>query len=263
MTAMGGTLGRRWPIAAAVIISIVLAACGANQVTPASPTASAGSRPSSSAGLVPSGSPKPSPTSDPGLAALTRFFALVKAKGFSYQAAFTGESRHTVDIVPISKGLLQVSGKNVRVRATFKFRDGTLTSEHRSVDGVGWIRFDTTAWRKLASFGPEDSMAAFAQVHAPTDVTYLGPVKKGTKTFYGVRIPSVIVNPVMIPAANLTEQVVTDSRLDVLVDANGRPVSATGTITGHGRVSGQLQEIVIDLTVTFSKVGQAVTITAP
>jgi len=101
------------------------------------------------------------------------------------------------------------------------------------------------------------------QVHAPPDVTYLGPIKKGTKTFYGVRIASVIVNPVMIPAANLTDQVVTDSRLDVLIDANGRPVSATGTITGRGRVSGQLQEIAIDLTVTFIKIGQPVRIVAP
>jgi len=259
VTAAGVTF-RRGAVVSVAIASLLLAGCGNNTATPA-PSASL--QPSASPRLVPSGSPQPSPTADPGQAALTRFFALVTKDGFSYQATFTGESRHTVDIVPISRGLLQVSGTNVLVRATFKFRNGTFTSEHRSVNGVGWIRIATTPWRKLASFGPEDSMAAFAQVHAPPDATYLGPIKKGTKTFYGVRIASVIVNPVMIPAANLTDQVVTDSRLDVLIDANGRPVSATGTITGRGRVSGQLQEIAIDLTVTFIKIGQPVRITAP
>jgi hypothetical protein len=67
----------------------------------------------------------------------------------------------------------------------------------------------------------------------------------------------------MIPAVNLTEAVVTSPKLTLLIDAAGRPVKGTAQIDGHGRVSGQLQEIVIDLTVTFTKVGDAVTIKAP
>jgi hypothetical protein len=74
---------------------------------------------------------------------------------------------------------------------------------------------------------------------------------------------SVIVNPIMIPASNLTEVAVTESKLTLLIDAAGRPLSGTATITGRGRVSGQLQEIIIDLNVTFTKVGQKVTIAAP
>jgi len=68
---------------------------------------------------------------------------------------------------------------------------------------------------------------------------------------------------VMIPASNLTEVEVTSPKLVVLVDTRGRPVRGTAEITGRGRVSGQLQEIVIDLEVTFTKVGQPVSIAAP
>jgi hypothetical protein len=85
----------------------------------------------------------------------------------------------------------------------------------------------------------------------------------GGKTLYKVQVASAIVNPVMIPASNLTEVVVTDPELTVLIDASGRPVSGTALIIGRGRVSGQLQEIAIDLDVTFTKVGRPVTIAAP
>ncbi|HEX2755766.1 MAG TPA: hypothetical protein VHM48_09895, partial [Candidatus Limnocylindrales bacterium] len=117
-------------------------------------------------------------------------------------------------------------------------------------------------WHRLA-FRPSDTMAAFASVHSKNDLTYLGPVKSGGKTYYKVEFRSAIVNPVMIPASNLTETVLTSPKLTLLVDAAGRPIKGTAEIDGRGRVSGQLQEIVIDLTVTFTKLGQAVSIKAP
>jgi len=259
VTTMGGE-PRRGVIVAAILGTVfVLAACNSEQTPPTGPTSSA----TASASARPSASPTPVPSRDPGQVALTKFFALVTADGFDYQATFSGESRHTVNVVPISKGLLQVSGKDVRVRATFRITGITETVEHRYVGGKAWIKYGPTAWARLSGFGAADSMAAFAAVHAPPDVAYLGPTKVGGKTFYSVRIAAAIVHPVMIPAANLTEESVTDSKMDVLIDANGRPISATATITGRGRVSGQLQEIIIDLNVTFSKVGQPVTIAAP
>ena len=169
-----------------------------------------------------------------------------------------------MDILPISNGLLQVSGANVRVRATFKYKTGARTTvEHRSVGGKDWIRYGSEAWRGMGAFSATNSMSAFAAVHGPPDVTYVGPRKAGGKTAYEVSLASSIVHPVMIPAGNLTETAVSDSKLILLIDANGRPVSGTGTITGRGRVSGQLQEIVIELKLTFSKVGQKVTVAAP
>ena len=195
---------------------------------------------------------------------MNAFVALVTKAGFSYQATFTGQSRHTTTILPLSKGLLQVSGDDVLVQVTFRFPEGnSYAVEHRYVAGKSWIRYDVTEkWQRL-TYKPLDSMAAFAAVHSKTDLTYLGPLKSGGKTYYQVSIRSAIVNPVMIPARNLTEAVVTNPKLTVLLDAAGRPVKGTAQIDGRGRISGQLQEIVIDLAITFTNVGQAVVIHAP
>ncbi len=129
--------------------------------------------------------------------------------------------------------------------------------------GKGWLRELPHAWQRLTGFGPAQSMAAFPAVRGPADVSYLGPTTVGGKTLYRLQVVSAIVNPVMIPASNLTEVVVTDPKLTVLVDAAGRPISGVAEIIGNGRVSGQLQEIAIDLDVVFTKVGQPVTIAAP
>lgn len=208
---------------------------------------------------------KPTPSRDPGQVALTKFFALATDKTFAYQATFTGVSRHTADVLPISKGLLQVNGSSVRVRATFTYKrtGGVMTVEHRAVGGRAWIKYGSQPWLRWPGYEASDSMAAFAAVHAPPDVTYLGPVKSGGKTSYRVSIASAIVNPVMIPFSNLSDTAITDPKLELLIDANGRPLSGTATIIGRGRISGQLQEIVIELKLTFLKVGQKVTIAAP
>jgi len=236
------------------------AACSNSAVTPSvAPTPTAGTSAQASASIRPSSSPKV----DPANAAVTAFVALVTADGFNYQATFTGQSRHTTDILQISKGLLQVSGDDVLVRATCAFPGHLYAVEHRYVGGKAWIKYDTTDTWHLFAFQPKDSMAAFASIHTRADVTYLGTVKSGDKTYYQVSFRSAIVHPVMIPARNLTEAVVTSPKLTLLIDAAGRPVKGTAEIDGRGRVSGQLQEIVIDLTVTFIKLGQAVTIKAP
>ncbi|HEX5823380.1 MAG TPA: hypothetical protein VFY18_02880 [Candidatus Limnocylindrales bacterium] len=240
--------------------ALLLGACD-SQSTVNAPT---GSTAAGTANPTVARSPTPAPSRDPGRVALTKFFALVADDGFAYQATFTGKSRHTVDILPISNGLLQVSGPDVRVRATFTFKSGAkATVEHRSVSGKAWIRYGSEAWERLTAFPASSSMAAFASVKSPPDVTYLGPAEAGGKTAYRVSMASAIVHPIMIPASNLTEVAVTSSKLELLIDAAGRPISGTATITGRGRVSGQLQEIVIDLKVAFTKVGQKVAITAP
>lgn len=256
-------VGRRRSVAlVAMVLSIGLVACESQSTAPGGSAGSSGAR--GSASPVAAASAKPSPSRDPGTAAVTKFFALATDDSFAYQASFTGTSRHTVDILPISSGLLQVSGADVRVRATFKFKSGTRTTvEHRSVGGKDWIRYGSEKWFALRGFGAANSMGAFAAVRTPPDVTYLGPRKTNGKTAYEVSLASAIVHPIMIPAGNLTETVVTGSKLVLLIDADGRPLSGTATITGRGRVSGQLQEIVIELKLTFVKVGQKVTIAAP
>ena len=244
----------------ALAVVFLITGCGNTAITPsaaATPTATPTVLASASVG------PKATPKADPGATAVSAFVALVTKGGFSYQATFTGQSRHSVDILPIRNGLLQVSGDDVLVRATWTLQGKRSAVEHRYVGGKAWIRFDPTdAWHRL-TFRPSDSMGAFAAIRTKADVSYLGPVVSGGKTSYKVSFRSTMVNPVMIPAGNLTETVITSPKMTLLIDASGRPLSATAVIVGHGRVSGQLQEIVIELTVTFVKVGQAISIKAP
>jgi hypothetical protein len=242
------------------LILVLATACGSQSVSPpTTPGPSATTAPSAARSKAPS----PSPTADHAGPALTVFVALVTSKSFSYQATFSGQSRHTTDIFQISKGFQEVSGADVLVRATWAFPSHRYVVEHRYVAGKGWIRYDTTdKWRQFG-FTAADSMAAFASIRSKADVTYLGVVASGGQTYYQVSFRSAMVHPLMIPAANLTEAIVTRPKLTLLIDAAGRPVKGTATIEGQGRVSGQLQEIVIDLTVAFTKLGQAVTISAP
>ena len=247
---------------AACAIAVLIAACtNATTVPSALPGATASSTPAT-ASIAPSG-PSATPR-DPATAAVQAFVAFASNKKSSYQATFTGADRHTTDILKITKGLLQVDGADVLVRATFTYPNGDrYVVEHRDVDGRAWIRFASEPWARLRDFVAADSMAAFPAVRGPNDATYLGPKTVAGKTLYQVQVRSAIVNPVMIPASNLTEVEVTSPKLVVLVDTRGRPVRGTAEITGRGRVSGQLQEIVIDLEVTFTKVGQPVSIAAP
>lgn len=209
--------------------------------------------------------PTATPTPNPADEAIKAFVARVTKKGFSYQATFSGKDRHSTTILAISSGLLQVSGDDVRVRATFKFpsQPGNVV-EHRSVGGKDWIRYDPKldTWHRF-SLPDADTMAAFAAIAEARDVTLIETVKSDGKTLYRVSFRSAMVNPVMIPASNLTDTELTTPKMTLLIDADGLPIRGDAEIDGKGRVNGQLQEIVIELKVTFTKVGQAVTIKAP
>lgn len=199
----------------------------------------------------------------PWKAPIDAFVKLVTKNGFSYQATFSGEDRHSASILDIKDGLLQVHGDDVRVRATFADRSATTVVEHRYVGGKGWVRFATfLPWQRLP-MTPADTMAAFAAVGSAEDVRYVETVKSDGKTLFRVLFPAAIVSPALIPYINLSDEQVRKGTLTILIDGSGRPLRGTADINATGRVSGQLQEIVIELSVTFSKVGQAVTISAP
>ena len=95
------------------------------------------------------------------------------------------------------------------------------------------------------------------------DVRYLGTEKAGGKTVHRIQIDSAPFHPSLIPATNLSHETVTSGVLELLIDDSGRPISGSASVKGTGRVSGQLQEIVIELNFTFTKLGQKVTVSAP
>jgi hypothetical protein len=244
----------------AVLMAAVVVGCGATQptqssVATSSPSAIAATPPTSHA---PATSPSPAPQE----AAIAAFVKLVTKSNFAYQATFKGLSRHTTARIPVT-GAFAVSGRDYRLAAAFKFNDGTATVEHRYVDGKAWFRFNGASWRTFTNFTPAFSMSPFAHVKAVGDVRYVGTEKVGGKTVRRIQIDSVPFHPSLIPASNLSQEAVTSGTLELLIDDAGRPISGSASVKGTGRVSGQLQEIVIELDLTFTKLGQKVTVSAP
>jgi len=252
----------------AVVLAIALAGtgCGLSQPTEAVPVATSTTSSSSSSPSSPSPAsshaPTASPKAAPETAAIAAFVKLVTKGNLAYQATFRGRSRHTTTRLPV-KGTIAVSGRDYRVTAVFTFSNGSASVDHRYVGGKAWVRFNGGKWQALAGFKPAASMSPFALVSGVGAVRYVGTKKVGAKTLYEVQIPSVPLHPSLIPATNLSKETVTRGVLQLLIDGAGRPVSGAATIDGTGRVSGQLQEIVIELNLTFSKVGQRVTVSAP
>ena len=205
--------------------------------------------------------PTPTPTKNPALAAVAAFVDRVSSDDFSYTATLRGQSRHSVTILPV-KGSLAVSGSDYALVASFTFPDERVTAkvEQRFVRRVGWIRYHPERWQRLKAFGEDDVLSPFAGVLTASDVTLLETLKGPT---YRVRISGLLLHPSLIPAFNVSEEDVQRARFDVMIDQDGRPLSGTWELTGSARVSGQLQEVVMELSVKFANVGEKVTVRAP
>jgi hypothetical protein len=228
-----------------------------------SPSPSPSQRPSPEAA---SGAPDPSPSAAPAaaaaLAVLDGLKSFAEDPQRTYRVTFTGDSRHTTDILEV-KGTLDVSGDDAALGATFDFpRTGTGRTDYRLVDGTDWVRFDKGSWRGLKSPEPKVVLDPFAGFHDGTRVQYLGPVE-GEDGSHQVQLTATYLHPVLIPAVNLTAEKVTKTKLLLVTDAKGIPIRGTWTMRGQGRVSGQLQAIAIDLDLRFSKIGEQLTIRKP
>ena len=257
---------------AAALAFLVVAGIGACQPVSLAPLPSLG-------GLLASPSPAPSPSaagastspeasaSTPAgaaaaLAVLDGLRAFAEDPDQTYRVSFTGDSRHTTDILKV-KGTLDVSGGDAAIAATFRFpRQGTGRSDYRLVNGTDWVRFDKGSWKGLKSPEPDVVLDPFAGLHDGSRVQYLGPVE-GEDGRHQVQLSGTYLHPVLIPAFNLTAEKITKTRLLLVTTAEGIPVRGTWTMRGQGRVSGQLQAIAIDLDLTFSKIGEPLTIKKP
>jgi hypothetical protein len=262
-----GTVGRRRGVdsrsiaAVLVALALVVVGCGSTQQSQSTPVAAASpSVPTPTVAV--SHAPTPNPTKAPGSAAIAAFVKLVGNGKLDYQATFTGRSRHSATRLPV-KGAIAVSGNDYQVTAVFTFDNGKAGVDHRYVGGKAWMRFEGDAWRQMTSFKAASSMSPFASVTGVESVRFIDAEKLGGKPVYRISIVSDPLHPSLIPATNLTNETVTSGVLELLIDESGRPISGAATINGSGRVSGQLQEIIIELKLTFTKIGQNVVVRAP
>lgn len=256
-------------VALLLVAAAIVAACQPVALGPLPSLAGLLATPSPSAAVTPKaggGSPgataSVAPAARAAVAVLDGLTAFAADPDRTYRASFTGVSRHTTDILKV-KGMLDVSGDDAAIGVTFRVPGkGSGRTDYRLVDGDDWLRYDEGAWRRLRAPDPEVVLEPFAGTHDGSRMQYMGPVK-GEDGLHQVELHATYLHPALIPAGNLTAEQISSTKLRLVTDEDGIPVRGTWTMRGKGRVSGQLQAIVIELDLTFSKIGEPLTIKEP
>jgi hypothetical protein len=243
-------VGMHRQLAAALILALAIAACSLG--------------PGSTVDLYVEVSPTPTPTLTPANAAVKTFVDTVLAGKMTYHADFTGSAHSAGNIIEMS-GSMDAAGHDYQIAAAYEFPgEGTGRYANRLVGDIAWVRPDGGAWQKDTSFDPAQPNGLFSFINDDDDVKFVKTETVGGKTFHRVRFEkSQLITPRQFPAGNVTQERVVRSWVELLLDAKGVPVNAHWRLEGRGRVSGQLQELIIQADLTFSKVGAAMTIKAP
>jgi hypothetical protein len=207
--------------------------------------------------------PTPTPTLSPGNAARAAFSAMVLAGDMTYHADFTGSWHGAGNIVEM-RGSLDVAGLDYQTTATYAFPDGSATYSIKYVGGSAWVRRDKGAWKHHTAFDPARNNSPFAFLTSEEDVDFVKSETIGGRDLHRVQFDdSLIITPEQVPAGNVTQERIRTSWLEVTLASDGIPITAHWRLEGRERVSGQLQEVIIQADLTFSKVGEAMTIAAP
>lgn len=253
-------------IRAAVFVSLA-ALIGACAATTDGPGASASVPGTGAPTTAPSA--RPSATPRPGAAAIAAFVERVTSGTFSYRMTLKGSVAAAVDRGQVT-GRLDTSGRDYAMSLTFDFTEDypgspLLKVGVREVGGTGYLREDGDKWRTVSDYVPADSAVPFASVTSEADVVYRETIDEGGAVRHRVAIASgVVIHPRVVPG-RLTGERIRRTTIDLLIDEEGRPVSATWELDATGRVgdAGQLQQIAITLDLGFSKLDEPVTIERP
>lgn len=244
---------------ASLALGVLVVGCGATATTTATRTPP-------SPPPAPTASPKPRPES----VAMAAFVKRVTSGTFSYRVSFKGDVVASVDLLPIV-GSMDVSGADFASSFTYDFsRDyrniGKVRIQVRGVKGKGYIKSGSAAWKSIKGFDATDSYVPFKTVRTIKDVRYLGPTDIGGRTYHRIGIAgALLIHPNTIPG-RLQKEKLDELTLEVDIDDAGRPKRGTWRMRAQGRVGvagGQLQRIVYELDLTFSKVGSKLPIRRP
>lgn len=189
------------------------------------------------------------------------FVESVLSGDLTYHATFDGFVDGTGSELAV-RGSLDVAGKDYQVAAAYTSPKPPKASYAiRYVGGTTWVRIDGAKWKKDATFRAN---SPFAFITRERDVKLATTQTVAGESLHRITLEqSQLIALNQIRAANLTDVDYKRSSLELLIDGDGKPVSGTTRIEGVGRVSNELQEIVIQLDVVFSKVGAAIVIKAP
>ena len=247
---------------------LILASCAGNPLA-GLPTTRAPSASSAPPSVAVAPTAKPSKAPKPQDLAIAAFVKSVTTGKWSYRIAFEGRAAGSADSLPIVGGM-DVSGVDFASSWTYDFSKeydniGKIRLQVRAVKGHGYIKSGTGAWKTIKGYDDSDSYVPFKAVTSVEDVKYLAPVTIGGTEFHKVSIPkAVLINPTTIPF-NIRGEKIDSTTLEIVIDSKGRPRQGVWKLKGQARVggSGQLQRIIYELDLTFSKVGAKLTITKP
>jgi hypothetical protein len=252
-------------LALATLLLMLVAACSpAIDLPLLSPAASA--PPTATSVAI---APSARPATGGETTAIAAFVTSVTNGKLSYRMGFKGALAATVNRLPIV-GSMDVSGTNFASSFTYDYSHdyrgiGKIRVQTREVARKGYAKIGSAAWRTLSGYGKEDSNVPFAAVATTDDVKFLGPTKAAGRVAYRVSIPdAVLIHPGTI-VGNVAGERVATTTLELVIDDRGRPIVGDWKLVGRARIgaSGQLQEIVYDLHLTFSRIGVKVTIARP
>jgi hypothetical protein len=254
----------RLPVAVALAASVV-GACAGTATAPSSAVVS----PSPSASADVASSPRPSRSPSPAETAIAAFVERVTADDVSYRVEIDGTVAAAVERGKVS-GRMDTQGHDWSMALTYDFREeypGTEVAkvQAREVDGNGYQRDPGEDWRRLRGYtSAEQTALPFATVASVADVRFI-ETEEGSEPRHHVRISGPVVIPPRTIPGLLTQERVRRATLDLVIDADGVPISGTWDLDATGRVgdSGQLQQIVLDADLAFSRFGTDFTIERP
>jgi hypothetical protein len=209
--------------------------------------------------------PTPTPTPKPptaGELAAKAFYERVQSGKMSYHASLTGNIAGAISGLSIV-GAIDVSGDDYAEALTYSFiTPPNVPVGVRVLDTKRWVRVDRSGWTKVSSAMASNS--PFADLSTGNAVQAVRTEHVGGKDLHHIKMTGgLIIALDLIPAGNLTNERVNKTELELVVDDAGNPMTATWRLEGDARVSGQLQEIRIEVDMTFTKVGSKIVITAP
>jgi len=248
--------------AALIALVVGLVACSPGTTRPASSAAAS------------SPTPRPTVTASPTPAAheaaIERFVEQVTSGELSYRISYRGDTRASADVLPVT-GTLDVSGADFASSITYDFSEeyqglGSFKVQVRGVGDKGWIKRPGKLWTAIKGYGPPHSAVPFKAVEDVRDVTYLGPDTVDGQAVHRISVPgAVLIHPNTIPF-DIVKEKVDSTTLEVTIDDEGLPHTGTWSLRGQARIGsgvGQLQRVIYDLDLVFSKVGDEITIKRP
>lgn len=199
-------------------------------------------------------------------AAQQGFVAKVKAGDLTYHATLNGRVYGAGNDIPLV-GSLDVAGADYQYTATYTIdlpKEAKHTFAIRYVAGTAWEQIDKGKWQENIAFKPNNTNSPFAFITRATDVRFTKTQTIDGRALHHVTLTgSKLIGLDQVQAANLTNEDFKRSTVELLLDDDGNPVSGSIRIEGVGRVSQQLQEIIIVVDLIFSKLGADIVIEAP